>query len=282
MRRSTFSSVLVSICFLVVSGLGIMPIQAMAQDEASTDDLALEEVTVTATKRAENLMDVPISIGVVPGDIIRDLNIQNLTDLQAFVPSFTVQSTFGNWAIRIRGIGSGQTNLGFSSSVSIFNDGVYCGRSRCLQGGYLDVDRVEVARGPQGALFSNSTIAGAVSVFSAKPTEQLEGYVRAGYEMENDGYIASAMISGPLTDSLRGRIAVQVEEIGGWIYNTFERLDEPKSKNSAFRGSLAWDAGDNVVFNLKYEAASRDDEGQSQPIGQLRWRVPRALPGSEQ
>ena len=110
----------------------LLPGQAWAQ----TGDGSLEEIIVTATKRSESLQDVPISIGVVGGETIEKYDIRDLTDLQGFVPGLNVTSTFGNWAVRIRGLGSGQTNLAFDSSVSIFKDGVYCGRSRCLEQGF--------------------------------------------------------------------------------------------------------------------------------------------------
>jgi len=227
---------------------------------------ALEEVLVTATKRSESLQDVPISIGVVTGDTIRDLYIQDLTYLQDFVPGFTVQSTFGNWAVRVRGIGSGEANLAFTSSVSMFNDDVYCGRSRCLQGGFLDMERVEVARGPQGALFGSSTIAGAVSMISAKPTQEFEGWVRGSYEMENQGYSQEGVISGPLTDSLRGRVAIKSAKVGGYMKNTYSGIDEPETDKFAARGSLAWDATEDLQFNLKAEFSNIDTNGNTMQL----------------
>ena len=117
-------------------------------------------------------------ISVVSGETIEKYQIVDLQVLQSYVPNLTVQRTFGNWAVRIRGLGSGVTNLAFDSSVSVFNDNIYCGRSRCLETAYMDPGRVEVARGPQGALYGKSTIAGALSVYSARPTDTFEGYVR--------------------------------------------------------------------------------------------------------
>ena len=108
---------------------------------------------VTATKRAESLQVVPISVGVVSGDFINDLDIKDLGDLQSYVPNLVVQKTFGNWAVRVWGLGSGVTNLACDPSVSIFNDGIYCGRSCCLEVGYIDPARVEVARGSLGCTF---------------------------------------------------------------------------------------------------------------------------------
>ncbi len=226
----------------------------------------LEEVIVTATKRSESLQDVPISIAVVSGETIDNLNIKDVSDLQSYVPGLTVQTTFGNWAIRIRGLGSGVTNLAFDSSVSIFNDGVYCGRSRCLEAGFLDPARVEVARGPQGALFGKSTIAGAISVLSAQPTDEFEGYIRAGYEAENGGYTLRGMVSGPLTDRVRGRFAFKKEELDGFIKNPITGMDEPETDNYALRALLAWDVSDNVSTTFKYERSDSRIDGRTNQL----------------
>lgn len=109
----------------------------------------LEEIVVTATKRASNLQDVPISVGVVTGELIDTFDIKDMSDVQNFVPGLQVQQTFGSWAVRIRGLGSGITNLAFDSSVPVYIDDVYCGRGKCLESAFLDIDRLEVARGPR-------------------------------------------------------------------------------------------------------------------------------------
>ena len=86
---------------------------AFAQDSSPV----LEEVVVTATKRASNLQDVPISVGVVTGEFMNAFDVKDMSDVQNFVPGLQVQPTFGSWAVRIRGLGSGITNLAFDSSV---------------------------------------------------------------------------------------------------------------------------------------------------------------------
>jgi iron complex outermembrane receptor protein len=241
------------------------------------------EIIVTTTKRDTLLQDVPVSVGVVDRRIVEDLNIKDLTQLQDFVPGFSVQSTFGNWSVRIRGVGSGVTNTAFSSSVGVFVDDVYCGRSRCLEGGFLDVDRVEVARGPQGALFGTSTIAGAISLISAKPTEEFEGYVQGGYEFENDGYSMFGVVSGPLPfgDSLRGRLAAKYEEIGGWMDNPITGDDEPEADRYAVRGSLAWDATEDVSFDFKLEFADKEDASSIQLVSSGLFGALSTDPGKE-
>lgn len=244
----------------VAIGSGLLGTSAYVQAQA------LEEVIVTATKRQASVMDVPISIGVMSGTTIDEFDIGDMTDLQSFMPSLTVQSTFGNFAVRIRGIGSGVTNLAFDSSVTIYNDGVYCGRSKCMESAFLDVARIEVARGPQGALFGKSTVAGAISMVSRKPTDEFEGYVRGNYEMETGSYVANAVVSGPLTDTLRGRIAASYTDTSGWVDNSFLSGDEPDGDNWVARGALSWDASETTTFDLKVEGGDSSLDGRSNQL----------------
>ena len=188
---------------------------------AGAEELALEEIVVTATKRTENLQDVPISVGVVTGEFIEMYDIVDLVDLQSYVPGLQVQKTFGSWAVRVRGLGSAITNLAFDSSVPVFNDDVYCARGKCLESAFLDVGRIEVARGPQGALFGKSTMSGAISIASATPTDEFEASVKVGYEIEDDSTGVSGFVSGPLADGFRARLAFSYDDVGGWVHNPY-------------------------------------------------------------
>ncbi len=248
-----------------VSALLMFPAMSFAATDGPTNPV-LEEIVVTATKRTESLEDVPISISVVSGETIEKFRILDVQDLQSYVTNLNVQRTFGNWAVRIRGLGSGVTNLAFDSSVSVFNDNVYCGRSRCLETAYMDPGRVEVARGPQGALFGKSTIAGALSVVSARPTETFEGSVRGGYEIENDGWYVNGVLSGPITDNLRGRLAGEFKDTDGWMTNPVGRDSEPARESWALRGSLEWDVNDNSLLYLKVEGFETDMNGRSNQL----------------
>jgi iron complex outermembrane receptor protein len=237
---------------------------AHAQEETTNEDGArrLQAVIVQSTKRDTTLQDAPISIGVVTGETIADYQVGDLTDLQNFVPNLTVQKTFGSWAVRIRGLGSGVTNIAFDSSVSIFNDGVYCGRSSCLETGLMDVGSVEVARGPQGALFGKSTIAGAITTSSARPTSTFEAYVNAGIELEDGGYRTSGAVSGPLSDTVRGRLAFQTKDLDGDVKNLFTGAEDNAIESWGARGSLEWDITPDTMLFAKVESGSTSTDGR--------------------
>lgn len=245
----------------LLSGVALTGLLATSPFIANAQNASNDEIIVNATKRATSIKDAPISVAVVTGDFIEDYNIVDLTDIQNFVPNLVVQKTFGNWAVRIRGLGSGVSTPSFDSSVSIFNDGMYCGRSRCLETGYLDVGNVEVARGPQGALYGKSTVAGAISIGSARPTEDTSGYIKLGTEIEHGGYLASGAISGSVSDTVRVRLAGKYEDMDGDVENTFLGTDDGARKSFSFRASAEWDITPDVNLWVKYEEGDTQVDG---------------------
>ncbi|MEZ5946965.1 MAG: TonB-dependent receptor [Hyphomonas sp.] len=255
--RAALGAIIGSVAIAVAA-----PAHAQETETSADSDRRLEAVIVQSTKRDTTLQDAPISIGVVTGETIEDYNVADLTDLQNFVPNLTVQKTFGNWAVRIRGLGSGVTNIAFDSSVSIFNDGIYCGRSSCLEAGLLDVGSVEVARGPQGALFGKSTIAGAITVSSARPTDTFEAYVNAGAELEDGGYRVAGAVSGPLAENLRGRLALSYKDLDGDVENRFTGEDDNAVESWAARASMEWDLTPDTLLFAKVEGGSNSVTGR--------------------
>jgi iron complex outermembrane receptor protein len=177
-------------------------------------DLTLEEIIVTATKRSEGLQEVPIAISVIGGEQIENKSINSMEDLSRYIPNVHMGEASTGTQIFIRGIGSG-VNYGFEQSVGTFVDGVYFGRGRSARGQFLDLERVEILKGPQSTLFGKNTIAGALNITTAQPTEEFEGYVSAGYTSEVEAQTVTAVISGPLGDAVRGRLAVRSYEDEG-------------------------------------------------------------------
>ena len=126
----------------------------------------LEEIIVTAQKRAESLQDVALSITALDGAKIEAAGINSFGDLSAYVPNLSITENAVNTIIGMRGIGIG-SNQSFEQSVGVYVDGVHYGKSRQIRTGLFDLQQVEVLRGPQGILFGKNTLAGAINVTSA-------------------------------------------------------------------------------------------------------------------
>lgn len=219
----------------------------------------LEEVIVTAQMREQSLQDVPISVSAIDGETISNRSIDNLSSLSASVPNFMVVETQIDTSISIRGVRSG-ANKGFEQSVPINFDGIVYPRSQLARTPLVDLERVEVLRGPQPILFGKNAIGGAVSVTSAKPTEEFEGKFSTSHESEHGEDQSLLVLSGALSESVLGRLTVSTREMDGWITNQKMKRLEPQRDETYIRGQLAWTSGD-IDYNLKAETADFDSTG---------------------
>ena len=220
----------------------------------------LEEVIVTAQIREQSLQDVPISVSAIDGEVIEDRSVDNLQSLSASIPNFMVVETQIDTSISIRGVRSG-ANKGFEQSVPMNFDGVTYPRSQLARTPLVDLERVEVLRGPQPTLFGKNAIGGAVSVTSAKPTEEFEGKFSTSFESEHDESQSLVVLSGPLSDDLLGRLTVSTREMDGWITNQRMKRVEPQRDETYIRGQLAWTDNNDIDYNLKVETADFDSVG---------------------
>lgn len=221
----------------------------------------LEEVVVTAQKRTESLQDVPISVAVVSGETLDNFSITDLGELSAAIPNVTIGQNATQDSITIRGVGSG-ANHGFEQSVGTFIDGVYFGRGRSSRSPFLDVERVEVLKGPQGVLFGKNTIAGALNITTRKPTDQFEASIEGEYFDGDESVGATGVISGPLSDSVAARLVVKYRDSSGFIDNRTTGDDDPEIEETVARGSLAWDVSERFNVALKGEVSSYDVDGR--------------------
>lgn len=235
---------------------------ALAAPAAAETDPADENVIiVTAQKREQDVQDVPISMAIVSGEQLTELGIRNLTEMDRFVPNFYAQVTPGNNAFYIRGIGSSPGNLAFEQTVGLFVDGIYGGHARQFQAPFLDVERIEVLRGPQGALVGKNTSAGAISVISARPTREFMAQAEGSYEFELGGGRLFGVVSGPVTDVISVRVAGQYEATDGYIENTILGGNETKSESLFGRASVLIDSGGPVDMLIKVEGGKVDLTG---------------------
>lgn len=244
--------------------------QTTAAGAADIDDSSTNEIIVTAQKREQNLQDVPISMEVLGGERIVEFSAADFKAVQNYVPNVFVQQTNGNDTIYIRGFGSPPQNFSFDQAVSVYMDGVYAGKMRQALNPFFDVARVEVMRGPQGALYGKNTPAGAISVVSAGPTSNFEGAVTGTYNFDLQGYDLTAYVSGPVTDTLSLRVASRVQNQEGYIRNLATGRDDPRSKLQLFRVSALWEPVAGFDLTAKLEISNSDRIGGlgiSTPVG---------------
>lgn len=245
---------------LFITATTIYAIQSNAQPDPSL--LRLEETVVTAQKRAESLQDVPVSVVAVGGEKLEDTAIATIEDLTVYLPNIHFTETGFSTQVRIRGIGS-DNSQGFEQSVGTYIDGIYYGRGQLFRTPFMDMERAEILRGPQSILFGKNSIAGALNLTSAKPTSEFEGKISAAYEPEYNEQEYNGVISGPITDNFRARLAARYLEEDGYMENSFQDRDEGAREETAVRLTLDWDPISSLSLTLKAEHDSFDVVGRT-------------------
>ncbi len=221
----------------------------------------IEEITVTAQKREESMRDVPISMAVETGESLLKKSIKSITELGRQTPNLYVEDQGSTNSVNLRGLGSPAEGL--ESPVGFYLDGIAVSRALgLLSMPFFDLERVEVLRGPQSTFFGRNTSAGAINVISAKPGEETEGRirVRAG-NREMREY--EAALSGPITDSLSGRVALIKAERGAYLDNPLGRDAGGEDKFGA-RGQLAFAPNESFDALFKYEYMTTKRYGTTQ------------------
>lgn len=222
----------------------------------------LEEVVVTAQKRSESLSDVPISISAVAGESLEKQSIDSLAMLSQSMPNVNIFEGAIDSTIQVRGVTTGN-NKGFEQSVVMYFDGVPYGRSQLVRTPLVDLERVEILRGPQPTIFGKNAIAGAISVISAKPTDEFESKLSVSHEYEHEESQVLGVVSGPLSDSVNGRLTMSYRDMDGWVNNVQQKRLEPQREESYVRAQLAWDVNEDLAMNFKAETADFDSFGYS-------------------
>jgi iron complex outermembrane receptor protein len=243
----------------VLAAVAALPPVAFAADPA------LEEIVVTARKRDETLLNAPVAITAISERQLEQYNIVQMEDMANLAGGGVLISKNGvSPTLSIRGVSSDSTNAGFDQSVGIIIDGVFYDRSRWVQLGFFDVGQVEILKGPQSLYFGKSTVAGALVMSTANPTDELTGKASVGYEMEGREIYGEGVISGPLTDTVSARLALRASDMDGWLKN-----DAPGITDDRFGGledyngrvTLAWDPSEDFSLNWKVQANFTEDDG---------------------
>ncbi|MBK8188272.1 MAG: TonB-dependent receptor [Cellvibrio sp.] len=244
----------VKLLSLIISGL--------ISNAVIAEEAALEEILITAQKRVQKLQDVPISVNTLSGEKIEDAGITSIERIADYIPSFNMTQTGIGTNIAIRGISSG-VNQGFEQSAAQFVDGIHYGRSQLARSPFLDIERIEVLRGPQSIIFGKNSTAGAISITTAKPTDDFEGKISALYEPEYGEQDLRLVLSGPFSDTFSGRLAILSSSVDGYMENITLNRDESGDDNRVVRGSLRWQPTDDWDINLKIEDGSFDSDGRN-------------------
>ncbi len=235
----------------IISSVFSIPVVSVAQEGAAT----IEEVVVTGLRRSETVLETPASITALGMEELSDKGITDIRDIQYLVPSLQFGEFLGQRQVAIRGIGQFADAPGVMISV----DGVIQSVGSSAGLSQLDLERVEVLRGPQGTLYGRNSTGGAVNYITAKPTDELEGYVRAGFA-EFDHATVEGVISGPLGDSVRFRLAANHLDAGeGWIENLQPGEDDLMQGNkSNLRLTIEADLTDDLSATLSHGRSEQD------------------------
>jgi len=230
---------------------------------AAEKSRALEEIVVTAQKREQNLQDVPVAIQAVLGEEMRTSGIEKMETLAPTVPALHVSEAFGGDQIFLRGLGPG-VNFGFEQAVGQVVDGFFYGRSRFSRLQFLDLERVEILKGPQGAIIGKNTTAGAINITTAKPTAELEGWITLAEEFDGaEGESYEGAISGPLSDKLMARLALRFEDKDGFLENKVTGNDDQSRDDLAGRLSVLFQPNDTFSALVQYGFSDIEREGRN-------------------
>jgi iron complex outermembrane receptor protein len=244
---------------LLLSG---MLINATAWSQDSASDAVIDEITVTARHRAENIQSVPISMSAVTGAAIQEGRINTLQGLEYSVPNlvFGETGTSGETHIGIRGIGDFSRNIGFDTRVGVYIDGVFAGQSLAVDQGLVDLAQVEVLRGPQGTLFGKNSSSGAINIVSNKPElGETSGELRLGFG-NFDTTMGQAVFNVPLGETAAARFSVFTQEQDGYIKNLFTGKNNMSSDHTIGRLRLRVQPNDNLDINFSYDFRSQDND----------------------
>ncbi len=220
-----------------------------------------DEIIVTATKRTTTLQATPVAVTVTSADTIEKAAILDITDLQSVVPSLRVgqlqTSTSTNF--RIRGFGNGANNAGIEPSVGVFIDGVYRSRSAAQIGDLPKLERIEVLNGPQSTLFGKNASAGVISIVTAKPTFETQGYISGGVGNYNQR-ILRAYASGGLSDTLAVSLGGSINKRDGYAKSAVEGLTDNNERDRFnLRGQLLVEPSDEVSIRFIADLSEIDE-----------------------
>ena len=246
----------------------VSQLPAPALEVKLLDDNVLNEVVVTARRRAETAQEVPIPISVVSGAAVEEAGAFNVNRIKELVPTVQLYSSNPrNTTLNIRGLGStfGLTNDGIDPGVGFYVDGVYFARPAATTLDFIDIEQIEVLRGPQGTLFGKNTTAGAFNVTTRRPSFTPGANFEVSYG--NYGFIqAKSSITGPLGKKFAGRVSFSGTQRDGVLYNVATQKPLNDLNNLGFRAQLLFTPSGKVKILLIGDATDQNPDGYAQVV----------------
>ncbi len=241
-----------------------------ASAEASSDDSGLGDIVVTAQKRSERLQDVPLAVSVVSGDAIAQLGGVNLENAQYLVPTmnFRKSGTTINQSLFLRGVGTSTFSIAGEPSISTVVDGVVYSRAGEAFSDLVDIDRMEVLRGPQGTLFGKNASAGVINIVTRRPGDEFGGYVEGSYYTGGDEYRVRGAVDLPLAEGIKSRFT---GFYGSWDGNIRNIAHGGRRVNGyehwGVRGMIVADPTPDLQFTLIGDYREAKDDCCAEVIG---------------
>ena len=272
-------SILVSasmLALLVASQASAQTTDDTAAAPAARDQYADGDIVVTANKREQNLNDVGLTITAIGAEALATRRVASLEDVASIAPGLIYTPSTNNTPIfTLRGIGFNESSIGVYPAVSVYVDQIPLPFPVLASHSAYDLERIEVLKGPQGTLFGQNSTGGAINLIANKPTDALEAGLSVTYGrfnlIETTGHI-----SGPLSDTLRGRIAFQTHNMDAW-QKSFTRPNDRNGKEEYYTGRaiLEWEPSD----SLRAVATVNAWKDKTQPLALALAATTYAFPG---
>ncbi|MEQ8516963.1 MAG: TonB-dependent receptor plug domain-containing protein, partial [Chromatocurvus sp.] len=244
----------------------------------------IEEVVVTARKKQESSLDVPVAVVAISGEKIESQGLTDLNRIAQMTPQVILaQGDSGAGAsFVIRGLGSSAFDAGIEQSVVVNIDGVPATRGALVTTSMFDLQQIEVLKGPQVLFFGKNSPAGVISIASRGPSNEFEAQIRTGYEFEAAERYVEGIVSGPLSSTLGARVAVRASQMDGWMENVAQAFtdasgnnpnpfnplgtsvndnDRPGGHDYLARVTLSWAPSETFDASLKYAISSKEYNG---------------------
>ncbi len=242
----------------------------------AADDAATDEIIVSARKREESILKVPVIAAAITRDSLERFATDDLFAVASRIPGIQIGTSVNavGTQLSMRGVGTTALNQTIDQSTSLNIDGLSLSQGLAFSAGMFDVGQVEVLKGPQALFFGKNSPAGVISLRSADPTDEFEAIARFGYEFNAKEKVGELIVSGPVSDSLKLRVAARISDMDGYYNNTAQVLPNlgsinptdrsfPDARNYLIRGTALFEPGETYSARLKLNYTKTEEDGSA-------------------